>query len=489
MIQTIISLLFQVCVPLWCTSSDVPQGPDGIPQAHHRIVRIPPGESVVLNSAERAPYLLVLEILHGDLDFNTTKRSNKEILRKIAVKESERKGASKDIVAFSATSNTTPTIAAEKAKSQDHESSGVSRSEAFLNTSDEQLPPPVLGIVVPPTPVTSTILPPEGDDEEMDLVEQLYGPNESIRSRPMDLSESVVRPPAPKNRDLDLVAWSRSSSTPTTPFPVDLASHNIDVMPTTLQSSFPQSIDLKSSTANGGDDLTLDDYSERMRTAAVMLAQLNANLAGETANAGESTSQPSRRWLSGPPAEGAESSGSNPASAPEHQPSKGLRLQHAEAKAIRERIMKEMMSLEEQRMERMKEGRGSGGMLKFGMGSPNSAEDESIIRKELNKADPSAVVFSESWANKKVWLAFVTWFAPLKPSVEPNTTGFAVWSSRYVFVALGTLGSYTSDPANWDCVSVIVKTGGDLRQEQLAVQLIQEFERIWREENVQCWVR
>lgn len=43
--------------------------------------------------------------------------------------------------------------------------------------------------------------------------------------------------------------------------------------------------------------------------------------------------------------------------------------------------------------------------------------------------------------------------------------------------------------ANWDCVSVIVKTGGDLRQEQLAVQLIQEFERIWREEGCQCWVR
>jgi phosphatidylinositol kinase/protein kinase (PI-3 family) len=43
--------------------------------------------------------------------------------------------------------------------------------------------------------------------------------------------------------------------------------------------------------------------------------------------------------------------------------------------------------------------------------------------------------------------------------------------------------------ANWDCVSVIVKTGADLRQEQLAVQLIQEFERIWREEKIQCWVR
>ena len=420
----------------------MPQGPDGIPQAHHRIVRIPPGETVVLNSAERAPYLLVLEILHSDLDFNTAKRSNKEILHKIAIKESERKGASKDIVAFNATSSMTPTVAAEKAKPHDPKSSGVSRSEAILDTSDEQPPPPVLGMVVPPTPVTPTILPPEENDEEMDLVEQLYGPNESIRSRPMDLSESVVRPPAPKNRDLDLVAWSRSSSTPTTPSPAELASLNIDAMPTSLQSPFPQSPDLLNpSIANVGDDLTLDDYSERMRTAAVMLAQLNANLSRETQHASDSPSQPPRRWLLGPPAEGAESSGSNFVSAPEHQPSKRLRLQYAEAKAIRERIMKEMMLLEEQRMERMREGGSTDGMFKFGMGFSNSAEDESIIRKELNKADPSAVVFSESWANKKVLLASVTWFVPLKLFVESNTTGFAVRSFGYVSVALGSIRS------------------------------------------------
>lgn len=36
---------------------------------------------------------------------------------------------------------------------------------------------------------------------------------------------------------------------------------------------------------------------------------------------------------------------------------------------------------------------------------------------------------------------------------------------------------------------MIVKTGADLRQEQLAVQLIQEFRRIWKEENCQCWAR
>ena len=43
--------------------------------------------------------------------------------------------------------------------------------------------------------------------------------------------------------------------------------------------------------------------------------------------------------------------------------------------------------------------------------------------------------------------------------------------------------------ANWDCVPVIVKTGGDLRQEQLAVQLIHEFQHIWAEEKCPCWVK
>jgi phosphatidylinositol 4-kinase len=43
--------------------------------------------------------------------------------------------------------------------------------------------------------------------------------------------------------------------------------------------------------------------------------------------------------------------------------------------------------------------------------------------------------------------------------------------------------------ANWDVISVIVKTGTDLRQEQLATQLIERFSRIFREEKCECWVR
>lgn len=81
-----------------------------------------------------------------------------------------------------------------------------------------------------------------------------------------------------------------------------------------------------------------------------------------------------------------------------------MRLQYSEASAIRDRIMKEMISLEEERMERMRENREGEGMIQFGdlSGSHKSAEDEGIIRRELNKQDPSAVLFSESWAAKKV---------------------------------------------------------------------------------------
>jgi len=80
-----------------------------------------------------------------------------------------------------------------------------------------------------------------------------------------------------------------------------------------------------------------------------------------------------------------------------------MRLPKAEAAAIRDRIMKEMLALEEERMERMKGSEGDVMMRgSVASGSSKTAEDEGIIRRELNKVDPSAVVFSESWASKKV---------------------------------------------------------------------------------------
>jgi hypothetical protein len=74
-------------MPLWCSGIEAPSDPNRNSSPHHRIVRVPPGESVVLNSAERAPYLLILEVLHGDLDFDPERRGNKELLKGMIQKE------------------------------------------------------------------------------------------------------------------------------------------------------------------------------------------------------------------------------------------------------------------------------------------------------------------------------------------------------------------------------------------------------------------
>jgi len=119
--------------------------------------------------------------------------------------------------------------------------------------------------------------------------------------------------------------------------------------------------------------------------------------------------------------------------------------------------MKEMMSLEDERMQRMSEAEGEDvGLGMSGGPSRKTAEDETIVRRELNKSDPSAPVFKEAWATKKA-------------RIRSN--------SPYGHLA------------SWDCISMIVKTGADLRQEQLATQLIREFERIWKEENCLCYAR
>ncbi|KAK7054859.1 Phosphatidylinositol 4-kinase pik1alpha (PI4-kinase)(PtdIns-4-kinase) [Paramarasmius palmivorus] len=410
------------------------------------IVRIPPGESVVLNSAERHPISSTLRWFSDDLDFDPQKRSNKDVLKKIVVREEEHKGTSRDTNPFS-TFVPTPL---QQSRNADAVNDVDVTIEDRPTSIDKTL------VITPATPSTGSLILADFEEEEMDLVEQLYGPDQSLRSQPIDLSESIVLPPAPKNKDLDMAAWSRPSSMPSTPN-VDLEGSNGRLTP-----SIPESA--RSSPAPQHDSpnpiyhetISLDEYSERMRTAAIMLAQLNANLSRdptlaspEAQSSGALSWIPGSSWLissndpskySSPNPSGSQDLGKPMASR--------MRLQPAEAAAIRDRIMQEMLALEEERMARMKETRDGENSIRVGdmSGGLKTAEDESIIRKELSKADPSAM-------------------------------------SRIRH------GSPYGHLANWDCVSVIVKLEGDLRQEQLAVQLIREFQQIWEEESCQCWVR
>ncbi|KAF8163315.1 kinase-like domain-containing protein [Crassisporium funariophilum] len=432
----------EVCVPMWCSSSNNTERKPGLPKPHHRIVRIPPGEAVVLNSAERAPYLLLIEILTDDLDFDPARRANKEVLRKVVTKEVENRGTWID---FGLSSSATPKLQTS------HEFNGTPRTP-FMHLAQS----PFSGVPYSAVSSTSTF---SNDDEEIDLVEQLYGNDQPLRSRMLDIEESIVIPPTPKNRELDMVAWARSSPvlslhaqdeprsrvTPlTSHFRRQSSSRIHQISPSPSQTS---TIDSEHSTM-----LSMDEYSERMRTAAIMLAQLNADHGREPV--------PMPHKSNGPPRMDNTSDRSNRAGGsgeilqPMHS---RMKLPRGEAAAIRDRIMKEMLALEEERMERMKGSEGDAMMRSSDVsGSMKSAEDEGIIRRELNKVDPSAVVFSESWSAKKSRIRH---------------------------------GSPYGHFANWDCVSVIVKTGGDLRQEQLAVQLIREFQGIWAEERCSCWVK
>ncbi len=365
----------------------------------------------MLNSAERAPYLLVVEILHSDLDFDPGNRHNMSTLQKILAKENEKKGTSRDLIPFSSTSSI----------DQEQSTPRVNVPDAVLGEDTSEMESgEVPHVSVPATTEAPLSVPSHKEEEEIDLIEQLYGDQEPLRSKPLDLSDSIVLRPTPKNKDLDLATWSRSSSQPTTP---------------SVDQSVP---DLALSVSENGrfnsrghpspqqivqtPNLTLEDYSERMRTAAVMLSQLNASLIPEQPTSASVTQERSptapagpSKWLSGsswftvvaPQSPTVREGGPlHPSLAGVSQEqltsqSQRAKLQPSEASAIRDRIMHEMLALEEERMRRMRENRDSYNALRIGVPMTNTMEDEGIIRRELNKIDPSAVVFSESWAAKK----------------------------------------------------------------------------------------
>ncbi|KZS99247.1 kinase-like protein [Sistotremastrum niveocremeum HHB9708] len=444
----------EICVPMWCTSSDARQPSKDVGQPHHRVVRIPPGECVVLNSAERAPFLLLIEILEGEMDFDPNKRSNKEVLRRMTSS-----GASESHVPF------------RSPHSRSIASTTMTPSGSLQRMGSSYGFPPEPPAEQPQAPL---LFSPESNDEEMDLVEQVFGAEHSTLLTSADLNETIVLPTPPRNKALDVAAWSRTTSNPSTPR-LDMGRTLPSSPPLTPAStnglgiSFPVHLTDPSSSQIAGhsqfrtEELSLQDYADRMSTAAAMLAQLNASLVRDTVTTIHVPGAPppptsSGHWIPGTSwITGSSASIQSPYHGDFNGGSSRMKLQRAEADAIRERIMKEMNALEEQRMERMSENeRNASVSVRSANRGMENTEDEGIIRRELNKVDPSAAIFSESWAAKKSRIRSASPYGHL---------------------------------ANWDCTSVIVKAGADLRQEQLAINLIHEFGKIWKEEHCRCFVR
>ena len=518
-------------MPTWCesdhghekggeTASGLPlkarasfSGSSPTHKAHHRVVRISPGDSVVLNSAERAPYLIHVEVLTGDLDFDPAKRANRDLLRKIVSGEEKKKagfggkGAGgigpNGVVGFGA-----PLPDPLHPLAGIHSGAPDQEDASTVPTPEPAVEPYVLTSgAAASTSITSPLVngfagqtEPLDDGEEMDLVEQIYGANVSAADIDPELERRAPADLNPKNKDIDLAVWSRamaieeassakgrrrlpslaqhlppvpsgdvgSGSLSTSRWAEGSPSGSGTASPTVAAGGSPSvkqrqrsfSHDLKSvgpaqATASGSNsrmsldpsrrELSLDDYSDRMRTAAIMLAQLSASAqaapvptkpSSSSAASGSAAPSPAgrSRWLPSLP---------TPKAAPTPDPITAgrKRLPPAEAEKIRERIMAEMLALEEERVERMTEkvseaGAHAGRPIQ---GAPKPMEDESIVRKELNKADPSgsssqllqlffwthltcatlplpAAVFSEAWSAKKArirasspWGHLATW--------------------------------------------------------------------------------
>ncbi|WOO79640.1 Phosphatidylinositol 4-kinase pik1 [Vanrija pseudolonga] len=470
----------EVCMPLWCNADhhhDKGEGAGtpskrrgskakGSSSAHSRVVRISPGDSVVLNSAERAPYLLHVEILEDDLDFDPTRRENRELLKKIVVQEDNKRRKREEGIAVA--SPLGGTFGPQIGGFVDLEDAPVTDEPETVESNE----PKRISTPIPPD-ARKDVLPEEV--EEMDLVEQLYGNKLSVRDNLPDLSDALPLPSAPKNKQLDLEVWNSgadadsrrsslgggtSSANGTPNGGGGLTVESPGLRPITPATPIPDDQDLNP--PRRSTYITLEDYSERMRTAAVMLAQLNASLVPAVPETPSTQSTggalrwiPGTGWITGSKDKEAAVDGQPPAPGSGGSGGK-LRLAAAQAAAIKERIMEEMMALEEERVSRMTH-RPEGVQIDTGVSTEGkTAEDEGIVRREINKADPSAAIFKESWTAKK-----------------SRIRASSPWGHL----------------ANWDVISVIVKTGADLRQEQLATQLIERFVRIWKEEKCDAYAR
>jgi phosphatidylinositol 4-kinase len=163
-----------------------------------------------------------------------------------------------------------------------------------------------------------------------------------------------------------------------------------------------------------------EEFAEKMKTAAILLAQLQLDH-------------------------------------PSQQDNVTIR---ASTEGIRQKIIAEMMALEDDRMEKMAlegvdKGVGGGGGGECA-GNERKLDDEMRVAMVANKEDPSAAVFSEDWNAKKERIRAASPYGHLP---------------------------------NWRLISVIVKNGADLRQEQFAIQLIREMQKIWQDTKTDVWVQ
>lgn len=379
----------EVDIPVICPATLV----DGIPSKskHHRIVRLNPTECTVLNSAEKVPFLLMVEVLRDDFTFDPETTENEALLKKLLSEQGTSRRRIFDL--------------------QDVPRSIHFEAQEAQAEQPKSVPDSVFEPVQGDLGTSPTI---KGNDDENALIEvTVIGPD------PMTSSPTTTQS----------TSQSISSSHPT---PRTSATSNSG-------SSSPDKLKKMTlpfhSRPSGSDLPGFPALATHIRTAAQMLAQL------------ESTS------------------GKRPRS---------------EVDAIRARIIASMQSLEEQSFDANQAPTFDTIMASANAATP-TIEDEDLqslnlelvtteagaarmendqmtggVQRKGDRDDPSAAMFGEAWSEKKERIRK---------------------ASPYGWMP------------NWDLISVIVKTGADLRQEAFAVQLIQVCDKTWQDAGTPVWVK
>ncbi|EPQ62248.1 Bgt-1125 [Blumeria graminis f. sp. tritici] len=347
---------------------------------HHRIVRLNPTEATVLNSAEKVPYLLMVEVLRDDFSFDPSTSYNQALLTRLMAEQGLGQRRIFDI--------------SESARA-------AASSRKNSNTTSQN----------------SLNLAP-------DNVSRLSLLSPRIVSFPSDdKKESLVQP---------FNNYAAQLSGPPSPWISGNLSMSCLASPIDRRMTFPQTERIGTP-----DQPDFSAVATHMRTASQMLTQL------------QSTS--------------------------------GKRPKH-EVAAIRAKIIASMQSLDEKSFEvedikkpsfddiKMDEivvvpeasesslgNNASDSTENIGAGAARMENDQktSGFQRKGDSDDPSAATFGEAWSVKKERIRKTSPYGWMK---------------------------------NWDVLSVIVKTGADLRQEAFACQLIQVCDDIWKDAKTPVWV-
>jgi hypothetical protein len=359
---------------------------------HHRIVRMNPAEATSLNSAEKVPYLLMVEILKEDFDFDPDTEQNQQLLEKLMLEKGTSKRRLFDITnAERLNHDRTPQSGADSVfEPANGDLSTTSLIKADI--ADDDLASGLARVTLPSTAVING---------------KVLAPRSSSGANTMS---SFATLSTPRTSDMEI---SRSNS------------------PAPRRMTLPPGRGTQSA-----DQPDFNALATHMRTAAQMLAQLETS---------------------------------------------GSKRPRNEVAAIKAKIIASMQSLEEQNFlaedstptfdtimaddpmavaaesEDLEDGM-TVVATNSGAGAARMENDLKTggMRRKGDRDDPSAAMFGEEWSAKKERIRRSSPYGHMK---------------------------------NWDVISVIVKTGDDLRQEAFACQLIQVCTKIWEELEVPVWTK